>query len=185
MSNRQPWQSGPGWRPPVNQPPAAPNPPDIRPLHRRKRVWVGAAVLFLLGAGFASAGNGDTTENTSVAVRPAATVTATATATVAASPLPAPTVTVTRTATAKPTQRSTSGTVAHHAGGGSSSSGSVPGTATRHTGGSSGGSSSGSSSGGSGIPAGAMAQCNDGSISYSQHHQGTCSHHGGVAVWYR
>ena len=29
----------------------------------------------------------------------------------------------------------------------------------------------------------ATAQCRDGSYSYSQHHSGTCSHHGGVAVW--
>lgn len=28
------------------------------------------------------------------------------------------------------------------------------------------------------------AQCVDGSYSYSQHRQGTCSYHGGVAVWY-
>ncbi|MEU5697283.1 DUF3761 domain-containing protein [Streptomyces aurantiacus] len=48
-----------------------------------------------------------------------------------------------------------------------------------------------SSSGGSGsgsddspqAPAGASAQCNDGSYSYSAHRRGTCSHHGGVAVW--
>jgi hypothetical protein len=33
------------------------------------------------------------------------------------------------------------------------------------------------------IPAGATAQCRDGSYSFSQHHQGTCSHHGGVAKW--
>ena len=32
---------------------------------------------------------------------------------------------------------------------------------------------------------GATALCNDGSLSYSAHHQGTCSHHGGVAVWYK
>src|SRR5437899_12446662 len=32
-------------------------------------------------------------------------------------------------------------------------------------------------------PPGATAQCRDGSYSYSQHHSGTCSHHGGVAVW--
>ncbi|MCU1398854.1 MAG: hypothetical protein JWN62_1963 [Acidimicrobiales bacterium] len=32
-------------------------------------------------------------------------------------------------------------------------------------------------------PDGATAQCNDGTYSFSQHHQGTCSHHGGVAVW--
>jgi hypothetical protein len=32
--------------------------------------------------------------------------------------------------------------------------------------------------------AGATALCNDGTLSYSQHHQGTCSWHGGVARWY-
>ncbi|WP_431221094.1 DUF3761 domain-containing protein [Leifsonia xyli] len=32
---------------------------------------------------------------------------------------------------------------------------------------------------------GATALCNDGTLSFSAHHQGTCSHHGGVAVWYR
>ncbi len=32
-------------------------------------------------------------------------------------------------------------------------------------------------------PPGATARCRDGSYSYSQHHSGTCSHHGGVAVW--
>ena len=30
---------------------------------------------------------------------------------------------------------------------------------------------------------GPTAQCKDGTYSYSQHHQGTCSHHGGVARW--
>lgn len=33
-------------------------------------------------------------------------------------------------------------------------------------------------------PAGASARCRDGSLSYSQSRRGTCSHHGGVAVWY-
>jgi hypothetical protein len=32
-------------------------------------------------------------------------------------------------------------------------------------------------------PAGASAHCRDGSWSFSEHHQGTCSHHGGVAEW--
>lgn len=32
-------------------------------------------------------------------------------------------------------------------------------------------------------PAGATAICRDGSYSFSQHRQGTCSHHGGVARW--
>jgi hypothetical protein len=32
-------------------------------------------------------------------------------------------------------------------------------------------------------PAGATAQCKDGTYSYSQNHSGTCSHHGGVATW--
>lgn len=34
-----------------------------------------------------------------------------------------------------------------------------------------------------GVPSGATAQCNDGTYSFSQHRQGTCSHHGGVAHW--
>ncbi|WP_215796509.1 DUF3761 domain-containing protein [Paludibacterium paludis] len=29
------------------------------------------------------------------------------------------------------------------------------------------------------------ARCRDGSDSYSRHRRGTCSHHGGVAVWLR
>jgi hypothetical protein len=32
-------------------------------------------------------------------------------------------------------------------------------------------------------PAGATAECNDGTYSFSQHHSGTCSHHGGVKRW--
>jgi hypothetical protein len=35
----------------------------------------------------------------------------------------------------------------------------------------------------SAAPAGATAQCRDGSYSFSQHRHGTCSHHGGVAKW--
>jgi hypothetical protein len=35
----------------------------------------------------------------------------------------------------------------------------------------------------SSVPAGATAQCRDGSYSFSQNHRGTCSHHGGVASW--
>lgn len=35
----------------------------------------------------------------------------------------------------------------------------------------------------SGPPAGATAQCRDGSYSFSQSRRGTCSHHGGVAKW--
>ena len=35
----------------------------------------------------------------------------------------------------------------------------------------------------SGVPAGATAQCRDGSYSFSTHRRGTCSHHGGVATW--
>jgi hypothetical protein len=32
-------------------------------------------------------------------------------------------------------------------------------------------------------PAGATAQCRDGSYSFSKSRRGTCSHHGGVAKW--
>jgi hypothetical protein len=33
-------------------------------------------------------------------------------------------------------------------------------------------------------PATATAKCNDGTFSYAAHHSGSCSHHGGVAVFY-
>ena len=33
------------------------------------------------------------------------------------------------------------------------------------------------------IPEGATARCRDGSWSFSRHHSGTCSRHGGVAEW--
>jgi hypothetical protein len=32
-------------------------------------------------------------------------------------------------------------------------------------------------------PPGATARCRDGTFSFSRHHSGTCSHHGGVARW--
>jgi hypothetical protein len=34
-----------------------------------------------------------------------------------------------------------------------------------------------------GTPSGATARCRDGTYSFSQHHRGTCSHHGGVTIW--
>ncbi|MFE3887074.1 DUF3761 domain-containing protein [Streptomyces lydicus] len=64
-------------------------------------------------------------------------------------------------------------------GGSSGGAGSSGGT------GSEGGSSSTSGGGGQQAPAGASAQCNDGTYSYSAHRRGTCSHHHGVAVWLR
>ena len=36
----------------------------------------------------------------------------------------------------------------------------------------------------SGPPAGATAKCRDGTYSYSGSRRGTCSRHGGVAIWY-
>jgi hypothetical protein len=33
------------------------------------------------------------------------------------------------------------------------------------------------------VPDGATARCRDGSYSFSRHHGGTCSRHGGVADW--
>ncbi|WP_079186527.1 DUF3761 domain-containing protein [Streptomyces sp. CB01580] len=38
---------------------------------------------------------------------------------------------------------------------------------------------------GSPHPAGAIAQCNDGTYSYAAKFRGTCSHHGGVRYWYK
>jgi hypothetical protein len=37
----------------------------------------------------------------------------------------------------------------------------------------------------SAIPNGASARCRDGDYSFSEHHSGTCSGHGGVAEWLR
>jgi hypothetical protein len=37
----------------------------------------------------------------------------------------------------------------------------------------------------SSAPPGATARCRDGTYSYAKHHQGACSHHGGVAKWLR
>ncbi len=34
------------------------------------------------------------------------------------------------------------------------------------------------------VPAGASAQCRDGTYSFSRHRAGTCSRHGGVAQWF-
>jgi hypothetical protein len=33
------------------------------------------------------------------------------------------------------------------------------------------------------VPEGASAQCRDGTYSFSRSRRGTCSHHGGVALW--
>jgi hypothetical protein len=33
------------------------------------------------------------------------------------------------------------------------------------------------------VPRGASAHCRDGTYSFSENRRGTCSHHGGVAVW--
>lgn len=33
------------------------------------------------------------------------------------------------------------------------------------------------------VPTGATAHCGDGTYSFSRHHSGTCSRHGGVAEW--
>jgi hypothetical protein len=35
------------------------------------------------------------------------------------------------------------------------------------------------------FPSGATARCRDGDYSFSEHHPGTCSGHGGVAQWLR
>jgi hypothetical protein len=73
---------------------------------------------------------------------------------------------------------------------------STPPAAAAKPGGSGGDSTSGGSSSGgtssvtheNAVPnpgVGPTAKCKDGTLSYSAHHQGTCSHHHGVAVWYK
>ncbi|MFE4995514.1 DUF3761 domain-containing protein [Streptomyces mirabilis] len=59
------------------------------------------------------------------------------------------------------------------------------GSGSGSSGGSSGSGGSSSSGGSSAAGNGATALCNDGTYSYAAHHQGACSHHGGVAVFYK
>jgi Protein of unknown function (DUF3761) len=159
------YQPGPQW---AVRPPDPVRMPDIRPLYKRKRVWAAGIALLVVGSAF---GSGSPSAASSTP-RPAATVTQTAapapTVTVTTTAAPHPTVTVTKTA--KPASTVTRKSVAGSSGGGSGDS--------------SGGGSS-SSGGGTSHPAGVTALCNDGTYSYAAHHQGACSHHGGVAVFYQ
>ena len=90
--------------------PPPPRPPDIRPLRKRKRVWLGGAGLLFSGVLIASPWSGDK-QPVDAKVKPATTITATVTATPEPGPTvtetvkikakPGPTVTVTRTAAAQ------------------------------------------------------------------------------------
>ncbi|MET8981534.1 hypothetical protein ABZX85_38655 [Streptomyces sp. NPDC004539] len=88
--------------------PPTPRPPDMRPLRRRKRVWLGGAGLLLAGALIAAPAD-DGRQSVDAKTKAAATVTATVTTTPSpgptitetATPEPAPTVTVTETTTAE------------------------------------------------------------------------------------
>lgn len=158
------------------QPPFQPPPAPTRPAPKwaRKRFVLPALGLaFILGIGSAGAEESPKTTKSVADTKPlptaTTTVTATATATETAKPEPAPT--VTKTVKVRVT------VTAHAAAAGSGSS--TSGGSSSTSGGST--SSGGSSSGGGG----ATAMCNDGSYSYAAHHQGACSHHGGVAVFYR
>lgn len=166
-----PQPTGPGamWGPP---PPPRPE-PDSRPLHHRKRVWLGGVALFLCGAAITGMGTQGQADQANAAARaqPAAmaTATTTTTATVTASPSAAPTPTITVTAASTVTVTATATITAD--------------SATQPPDGSSWGGSAGGYTTDPGY--GPTALCNDGTYSYSAHHRGTCSHHGGVAVWYR
>ncbi|MEU9993023.1 DUF3761 domain-containing protein [Streptomyces sp. NPDC048045] len=159
---------------PYTMPPQPPAPTTPR-WARKRYVLPAIGLAFFLGIGTGARGqdNGTDAKPTADKVQPTATITttatATATATQTATPEPAPT--VTKTVKVKVT------VTAHAAAADSGSSG-----------GSSGGSPGGgdsSSSGGSSAGNGATALCNDGTYSYAAHHQGACSHHGGVAIFYR
>ena len=109
--------------------PPAPRPPDIRPLRKRKRVWLGGAGLLFAGALIASPAN-DGKQPVEAKVKPATTITATVTATpepgptvtetVEAKAKPRPTVTVTKTATAKAAEADSDGSGGGGGGGGGS-----------------------------------------------------------------
>ena len=55
--------------------------PAARPLHRRKRVWLGGIGVFILGAGLVAIGNQSQVAQAEALVAARPTVTATATAT--------------------------------------------------------------------------------------------------------
>ncbi|MEU5088164.1 DUF3761 domain-containing protein [Streptomyces sp. NPDC021356] len=161
---------------PPFQPP--PGPPSTRPAPKwaRKRFVLPALGLaFIIGVGSAGAAGQNPDATKPVAndkVQPTVTATATPTATQTVKPKPAPTVTATKTVQVKVTvtahAAADSGTEESSTSDGSSSSG-----------------GSNSSGGSSSDGGGATARCNDGTYSYAVHHQGACSHHGGVAVFYR
>ena len=153
-----------------------PQPPArTAPKWARKRFVLPAicfAFIVGIGAGATGQDNGSEVKPTADKMRPTATVTATAAATQTAAPKPAPTVTATETVKVKVTVTAHAAAPDSGNAGGSSGDSSV-----------SGGSNSSGDSSSSGN--GATALCNDGTYSYAAHHQGACSHHGGVAVFYR
>ncbi|MFE0514977.1 DUF3761 domain-containing protein [Streptomyces sp. NPDC058964] len=161
----------------MSNPYAVPPQPPVRtaPRWARKRYVLpamGLAFFLGVGAGGNDQNNATDAKPTAQKVRPTATVTTTATATETAKPKPAPTVTATKTVKVKVT------VTPHAAAAGSGSVGTS-------SGGSSGSGGSNSSGGSGSAGNGATARCNDGTYSYAAHHQGACSHHGGVAVFYR
>ena len=89
----------------------APRPADTRPLHKRKRIWLGGSGLLLTGALIVGAGNSEQQQPVAARAKPATTVTATVTAT----PEPGPTVTETVKAKAKPRPTVTVTRTAHAA----------------------------------------------------------------------
>ncbi|WP_369393303.1 hypothetical protein AB5J72_41455 [Streptomyces sp. CG1] len=88
--------------------PPAPRPMDTRPLHKRKRVWIGGFVLMAIGSAIGQSGAHDDAVKAAAEAKPTVTATATVTATPkptvtvirTARPAPAPAVTVTKTETA-------------------------------------------------------------------------------------
>ncbi len=158
---------------------------------KRRIAIAGMALIFLLGvcgqsgAGLAavrgiaidSIPTATPSLTPSLTPTPSRTPTSTATATITNTPTitETPTITMTPTVTETPTRTSTSTatpTVTKTATGTPAPTSTRLPTATESY------ISPGSSSG-------ATALCNDGTLSYSATHQGTCSHHGGVAVWYK
>ena len=164
MSQGPSWpQQGP---PPPGQAwrqPRPPKEPDARPLHRRKRVWLGGFGLFILGAALVTSGDHTQVAQAEALVKARPTVmttttaTATARVTVTAKPSAAPTVrvtvTVTKTATATVTVTAAAAgdSAAGPATSGDSTSGGSTGDGSTGDGSTGGGSTGGgSSSGGSG-----------------------------------
>lgn len=135
----------------------------------RNKILVGLGIiigLVVLGGIFGGSSKPQVA-GTQIEVTPSPTIVATPTPTVTPTPSPTPTPTPTPQPTIQPaTQSNTDSGLSNDNTYVNSNGNTVHSPAYSNT-----------------TPSGATAICGDGTYSFSQHRQGTCSHHGGVTQW--